>query len=276
MDYNIYTMKKTNRPIKEKTTLFAFLPEDGEIHLQYAKQLKNEEPMSFEETGTSIASIGDVFERMMSDFRRMTVEEHLGFPDFPDADTLTASEIERELFEVLDMLEDHNILIDTNADYPDEDLYRFITGELMQEEMEVYNIKDMYCHFIYEEFHEKEETDTMETVNELFKILFSNDWRFLNSCLSDLFSVDGRSYTQQSRRLLQESINSEFGTREIKSIESTFLVLNHSKAILSVDLCLEINGTGLERKIDNIYLTLKEQKGKFKVVEISGLLPYGT
>ena len=128
-------MKKTNRPIKEKTTLFAFLPEDGEIHLQYAKQLKNEEPMSFEETGTSIASIGDVFERMMSDFRRMTVEEHLGFPDFPDADTLTASEIERELFEVLDMLEDHNILIDTNADYPDEDLYRFITGELMQEEI---------------------------------------------------------------------------------------------------------------------------------------------
>ncbi|MBK9319508.1 MAG: hypothetical protein IPM91_12280 [Bacteroidetes bacterium] len=269
-------MKKTNRPMNEGTALFAFLPEDGEIHRQYAKQLKNEEPMSFEEMGTSIASIGDVFERMMSDFRRMTVEEHLGFPDFPDADTLSASEIERELFEVLDMLEDHNILIDTNADYPDEDLYRFITGELMQEEMEVYNIKDMYCHFIYEEFHEKEETEAMETLNDLLKILFSNDWRFLNSCLSDQFKVDGRSYNQHSKRMFQETMNSEFGTREIKSIDSTFLVLNHSKAVLSVDLCLEKNGTGLERKIDNICLTLEKQKGQFKVVEISGLFPFGT
>jgi hypothetical protein len=262
--------------MKEGTALFAFLPEDAELHPPYVKQLKNEEPMSFEEMGTSIASLGDVFERMMSDFRQMTVAEHLGFPDFQDADTLTASEIERELFEVLDMLEDHNILLDTSADYPDEDLYRFITGELMQEEIDVFNIKDMYCHFIYEEFHEKEETKAMETMNELFKILFSNDWRFLNSCLSDQCTVDGKSYTQHSRRLWQETLNSEFGNWEIKSTDPTFLVLNHSKVVLSVDLCLKINGTGLERKIDNICLTLKEQKGQFKVVEISGLLPYGT
>jgi len=269
-------MKKTNLHRPEETALFAFIPGDDVPPRQYIKQPEEVEPLQFEELGASMASIGEVFERMMSDTRLMTVEEHLGFPTFPDVDTLEPYEIERELFEILDLLADKNILIDTSADYPDEDLYRFITEELMQEEMEVFKIKDMNCHFIYEEFHQKEETAAIETITELFKILFSNDWRFLNSCLSDHFIVDGKPYTSASKRAFQFAMNNAYEGWIHEITEHVFQVLNHKKAVVSMDVRLTLKGSGAERKINDLRISLEEMNGQFKVVEINGLLPSGS
>lgn len=100
------------------------------------------------------------FERQFENAKRTKIQEFLGFPTFKPIDDIPRERLEAELNSVEEFLSLHDISVDCLADVSDEDFYRFLTTELIDEEIDDISIEGMQHCFIYEEFHPNDEHDT--------------------------------------------------------------------------------------------------------------------
>jgi hypothetical protein len=92
------------------------------------------------------------FERQWKDRKLTTVWEFLGKPEIKPIDGLRPEEMQRELDRVFAIMAEHSMHLDTINKIPIEELYAFVTGPFMQEEMNDMRIPGMMHGFIYEEF----------------------------------------------------------------------------------------------------------------------------
>lgn len=94
------------------------------------------------------------FERAFAHSKKMTVHEKIGKPVFESLQSFSHEDLEEKNSMLLFLLEQHRICIDfINGPYPPEKVYRFITEDLMKEEIEDLDIPSLMIHFIYEEFY---------------------------------------------------------------------------------------------------------------------------
>lgn len=133
----------------------------------------------------------EAFEKAHENPQYRKVYDIIGRPDFKKAATLTKKEISSELERILQLLDDHNIVIDFIADYEDKVKYRFITEELFEKEMTVVDVPGMYSCYIYEEFHPNPLLDAKDAINEIInginkksKAHFAT-WRFHENGIID-------------------------------------------------------------------------------------------
>ena len=56
-------------------------------------------------------------------------------------------------------------------------MYRFITQELLDEEIDDIQIPGMVSHFVYEEFHPNDEDDITDAIEEFLFTLFNGDFK---------------------------------------------------------------------------------------------------
>ncbi len=112
------------------------------------------------------------FEKQFEKSKRTTVRKFVGEPNFKPLNEIPDNEVEKELNDVLDFLELHNIIIDSVAGVPDRELYRFITEELLDVETDEIRIEGMMHHFIYEEFHPNDEYDVKRDAEDFLSGLF--------------------------------------------------------------------------------------------------------
>lgn len=115
------------------------------------------------------------FERQHELAREIKVLEFLGNPAFPPLDTIPRDKLAEELAHALEFLAYHDVVVDCLANVPDEDLYRFVTTELMQAGIEDIRIPGMTHHFIYEEFHPNDEFDAKSSAEYFLSELFARD-----------------------------------------------------------------------------------------------------
>ena len=99
------------------------------------------------------------FENAYKDVKRITVYEFLGNPPFRPLEELQPEEVEAELNRVMELMNEHQITLDTLCDVPENELYRFITEELFLEDKDDIRIPGMISHYTYEEFHPNHEYD---------------------------------------------------------------------------------------------------------------------
>ncbi len=114
------------------------------------------------------------FEMKSANARVMTLREFLGNPNFTPLGEVPAAGLKAELERVAECLAHHDIVVDCTAEVSDEDLYRFMTTELLDQEIEDIRIDGMQHHFIYEEFHPNAGEDA-KTFAKHFPSRFTSD-----------------------------------------------------------------------------------------------------
>lgn len=116
------------------------------------------------------------FEQQFTHAKKTKVYDYIGQPPFRKWNTLSAEELRKELQVIQIVMENKGVELDCICEYDDAVIYKFITEELFQQEMDDMRVSGMTCHFIYEEFHPNHDYDLRKQSNEFLEAIFSRPW----------------------------------------------------------------------------------------------------
>ena len=127
------------------------------------------------------------FERKFENVPRCSVREMLGFPEFKPLDQIPQEQLEHELDKALDLLARHSLVVDCLAVVSHEELYRFVTTELLDHEIDNVRIEGWNTCFIYEDFHPNDEYDARSSAEHFLWNLFE---RYEEEVLNNFSEVE--------------------------------------------------------------------------------------
>jgi hypothetical protein len=137
----------------------------------------------------------DNFEQQYKDARRIKVFDFIGRPAFRKMDDLKPEEIGSELDRVLSFMGEKGISLDCSCEYESAIIYRFVTEELFEHEINDVSMEGMVTHFLYEEFHPNHDHDLRKYVDEFVEIVFRKKWdRFDSHCFAGSVAFKGCEY----------------------------------------------------------------------------------
>lgn len=124
------------------------------------------------------------FERSFRESDRIQVYDFIGKPDFRKTNTIPDSEISSELKQIIQVLNQNQIELDTLCVVDDRILYEFITEELFLAETDNIRIEGMINHFIYEEFHPNHEYDIRNNCTGFFESFLDKESDYYSNYLT--------------------------------------------------------------------------------------------
>jgi len=150
-----------------------------ELEKRYGMQSSHNDSEMEPEIEGDFLNYVEEFERQYQSAKRATVRERAGSPDVKPLSELTSEELDSALFLLLKRLEAHSIEVDFLCEVEPAEQYRFLTEELLNEEMDDIRIPGMTSHFIYEEFHPNAEYDAKSAAEMFVPGLLSRNTEFL-------------------------------------------------------------------------------------------------
>jgi len=124
------------------------------------------------------------FEQKFESAETTTVRRFIGSPAFRPLGEITPEELEKELGELLELLEANDILVHFGREVSPAETYRFITEELMDVEMEDVRIEGMTHNYVYEEFHPDDVEEASSAARDLLFGLLHRDMTIIWHLLS--------------------------------------------------------------------------------------------
>lgn len=118
-----------------------------------------------------LKSVYEFEQRFRDPRRRLTIYEKIGKPLFEKAEVLQPKQIGIALKRLMDVLHAHKLELDVLGKYEDKVIYRFMTEEFFNYEMEELDLPGYIHHFCYEEFHPNHEIDIRTRA-----VAFITDW----------------------------------------------------------------------------------------------------
>jgi hypothetical protein len=133
------------------------------------------------------------FERQFELAGQTTVGKYIGDPVFKQLEDVAPDEFDVELDRVTEILASNNIEVHFDGSVPACVRYRFITEELLKEEMDDIRVEGMTQHFIYEEFHPNEKLDAELEAEMFLRELLGHEAesRLLAFSNHELYTPDG-------------------------------------------------------------------------------------
>jgi len=123
------------------------------------------------------------FEKQFSEHKLCKLFDFIGKPEFKIADGLSETEISEELAKIIEVMQSKGINLDTICEYDEEVIYRFITEELFEKEIDDIRIVGMTHNFIYEEFHPNHDYDIRKNVDDFVEFLLKKKWSEYNEII---------------------------------------------------------------------------------------------
>ena len=101
------------------------------------------------------------FEKAFRNAKQISVYDKIGRPDFVPENVLNDAEVTGSLEKIESILHQNGLNLDVLADYENEErlIYKFITEELFDLEVDDVNIQGFNTNFIYENFHQNHKYD---------------------------------------------------------------------------------------------------------------------
>jgi hypothetical protein len=125
--------------------------------------------------------------------------EKLGKHCFKKADSIAESDIKNELSKLNRLLNQHKIALDVLGQYPDRQLYKFITEEFIYEQIDVPEIEGYTLHYCYEDYHPNYELEIRQRSMEFLIQWFSRQLGEYSWQLADPFiHPDGREFSKDT------------------------------------------------------------------------------
>jgi hypothetical protein len=107
------------------------------------------------------------WEDQFAQHKMISIYDLAGKPSFRPLAEIPANEVETELNRILEILQQHSIVLDTLCEVEDRELYRFVTEELLNKETNDVRIEGMMHCFTYEEYYPNHEYDIKNRCTEL-------------------------------------------------------------------------------------------------------------
>jgi hypothetical protein len=135
----------------------------------------------------------------------ITVYDRIGKPDYKSAEEMSETDLKEAVEQLLELLQQHQINLDfTDGPYSDATVYRFITEELFNQEVEKDPVDGMIMGYIYEEFHPNHQAEIERSTHQFLKEWFSRSFTENEFILSqDIITADG---VQMQREELMEKL----------------------------------------------------------------------
>jgi hypothetical protein len=139
------------------------------------------------------------FESQFEHAQRIIVRDFVGNPIFKPLGEIPPDQLEIELNSVLEFLSLHEISADSVAEVSDQEFYRFITTELMNQEIDDIHIDGMMHCFTYEDFHPNDDYDARMFAEHFLWDLFERhfDYALQNFSADELYSSAGQSMNRE-------------------------------------------------------------------------------
>jgi hypothetical protein len=135
----------------------------------------------------------------------VTVYDRIGKPDYTSVEEMDDAALKEGVKYLLELLQQHQINLDfSDGPYDDATVYRFITEELFNQEVEKDPVDGMIMGYIYEEFHPNHKAAIERCTHQFLKEWFSRSFTDNEFILSqDITTAAG---TQMPRTELLEKL----------------------------------------------------------------------
>lgn len=189
------------------------------------------------------------FEQQYSKQETIKVWDYVGKPAFIAIGEIEFAKIPNELERLVKIMFEHSVLLNVLSNVEDKELYRFITEELFEHEMDNIRVKGMTTNFIYEEFHPNAELDIRNACDYFFRMTLSK-MKNIGGEGYDLLYIDTNHYVDSmgnsvDKKHVQNSINNfldSFDYFEIFSNEIESIVINEAQTDAQLTLNLHYTG----------------------------------
>ena len=168
------------------------------------------------------------FEQQYRDARSVKVYDHIGRPVFMKCDQLSAIEISGERQRLQSIMAENGVELDCICEYDDATIYRFITEELFEHEMDDIRIKGMTYHFIYEEFHPNHDYDLRRDATRFLRALFGREWNaeYDGMMLNGKVNFSGKEYDRAGMAAIIQTFQEAHTFFCIKSVDISEVVFD--------------------------------------------------
>ncbi|WP_375580602.1 hypothetical protein ABWH96_06115 [Marivirga tractuosa] len=168
-----------------------------------------------------------------------TVKEVLGKPIFKKLEELNDNQLKAELDKILEFMNLHNLQLDVIYEVEDREIYRFITEELMEEEIDIIDVPGMNTCFIYEEFHPNHYEDIKRETEDFLKMLLKQDFEYINFHCADRLILHEKEipldeFLEKAKELLETQNEIILPEVEVKNVE-----IEKDKATVSCEIQFE-------------------------------------
>jgi len=240
---NEYYNKKIDAGLKKK-----------ELEEKYGMHFNENNKISPELEKEWLNSIEE-FEIQFENAYKTTVFEYLGKPAFKKINELKPEEIPVELERLNDIMQNGNISLSTLCSVDEKELYRFISEELFQYEMDNIRMPGMMTCFIYEEFHPNSEYDIQQAFDYFFQCTMAK-MKNIGGEGYDLLYVDTENYMDSkgvsiAKNKVENAINNflaSFDSFKIISNEINNIEINDSETDATVNFYVDYKGLFNKRK----------------------------
>ncbi|MFO7878642.1 MAG: hypothetical protein R6V52_01210 [Bacteroidales bacterium] len=169
----------------------------------------------------------ETFEEQFENAKQVTVYKKLGEPSFKAESELSDKELSSELERLYKIMADGFISLDVLSEVDDREIYRFITEELFQEEIDDMDLPGFRSCFIYEEFHPDAKLDIESAIDYFFRMTMAK-MENIGGEGYDLLYIDTDDYLDTSGKSIPKT--------EIENRINTFLKAYDSFEILKEDI----------------------------------------
>ncbi|MDQ2657339.1 MAG: hypothetical protein M3Y60_07945 [Bacteroidota bacterium] len=215
------------------------------LGLEHGMQMEESSTLSPEIENQWLKSVY-AFEQQYKDAKRIKVYDYIGRPPFTKWHRLDARKIRQELERLRSVMSRNSIELDSICEYDDATIYRFVTEELFEHEMDDMRIPGMTCHYTYEEFHPNHDYDlrreTTDFLNSLFTKVWNEDYDAIS--LANNVAFRGKEHSRKSVSSIVTAFQEVHRPLQIKTLDITDVTI-HSGLInanvrASVDICGEM------------------------------------
>lgn len=184
------------------------------------------------------------FEQHYQSREQIAVYDFIGRPSFRlPADLVSEDECRSELDRLLALLETNGIVLSVLGQYSPSLIYRFVTEELFQIEMDNIRIPGFTSNFIYEEFHPNHALELEDRVREFFDGLSRLDvnWGYF-AFMPVVKDSQGKKLTEKNLQTRLKDFQNRFSMLKTKRLIITGLDFDLDKAWGQVTFSVMLEG----------------------------------
>ncbi len=166
------------------------------------------------------------FEKAFHNSERVMVYDFIGNPEFKNSGDIPDQEISADLEQIMQLLNENQIHLDTLCEVDDRELYRFITEELFITETDNIKMDGWISHFTYEEFHPNHGYDLRNGCADFFESFLDHE--------SDFYANNLTNEAEANKWF--DNFRQAFKSFTIKNLEITDIQFDESNAEVLFDI----------------------------------------
>ena len=184
------------------------------------------------------------FEQQYKEAKKTKVYDRIGRPAIKKADELTAVGISEELQRLRVLMENNGIELDCICEYDDAVIYKFLTEELFEREMDDISVPGMVYHFIYEEFHPNHDYDLRRHATDFIKAIFARQWNdeFDGMFFARKVAFSGGVYERRGMSAIVNAFQEAHPTLEVDTFEIDKVAVDPGNTSAEVTARLSVSG----------------------------------